>query len=65
MRFAPRNVKHCSFLISDCAVRSKNDSVWRKIDSGHRRFIAEDSLSESWLSCNAPRAPTDFGGIYA
>jgi hypothetical protein len=62
MRFATRNVKHCPFLTLHSAPHSKNDSVWRKIDSSHRPFIAADSLSESWLSRVARCAPTDFGG---
>jgi hypothetical protein len=40
MRFAPRNVKDGPFSASLMALRRQFDSVWRKIDSGHRRFIA-------------------------
>jgi len=40
MHLATRNAKDCPFSTSSRAFHRQIDSVWRKFDSGHRRFIA-------------------------
>src|SRR3546814_765772 len=43
-----RNVQYCPFSLPFQISYAKSDSTRRKIDSGHRRFIARDSKRESW-----------------
>ena len=62
MHFAPRNAKDCAKFRRNRSFRRAIDSVWRKFDSGHRRFIARRANGVMINAGFGAHAPFEFWG---
>jgi hypothetical protein len=62
MHFATRNAKDCLKFRCDRPFCRAIDSVWRKFDSGHRRFIAPSPKRVMINACFGAHAPFEFWG---